>query len=264
MGGAGSGLLLGWPALWQSGESLVRSNLDKIAESINRELGKSVEEGGRLAARRPSKVDTGELRYRTQLFLDRPPENWSLKDAASVLATFMTQTSGNIVGGPPVLGKGVHTLWLTQPVHRAVRRARELLAQGQESMWVHPFTFSFDDDLLRRADNTDAYAFAVWPFDKPPYYWNREAIAASTFLRRVGHGEEKVAPVAILGPPWPPAVFLFPRTLNDGSPLIGSLATIVELHTQMNGRQILSRFELSRFGLRSVHQLTGVETSPIR
>ena len=125
MGGAGSGLILGWPALWQSGESLVRSNLDKIAGSINRELGKSVEEGQRLAARRPSKVDSGELRYRTQLFLDRPPENWSLKDAASVLATFMTQTSGNIVGGPPGTRQGcAHALVDAASASRSPPRAR--------------------------------------------------------------------------------------------------------------------------------------------
>ncbi|HUF31370.1 MAG TPA: hypothetical protein VMM77_12030, partial [Gemmatimonadaceae bacterium] len=88
----------GWTSIWQSSESLARSNLKKIARSISRELDKSAETGRRLAARRPSRVDVGHLRYRTRLFLERPADQWSLKDAAGVLGTFMTQTTGNIVG----------------------------------------------------------------------------------------------------------------------------------------------------------------------
>ena len=172
----GGGLwgLGGWTSLWQSGESLVRSNLKKIARSISRELDKSAEAARRLIARRPSRVDVGHLRYGTRLFLERPAEKWSFKDAASVLGTFMTQTTGNIVGSPPVLGKGVHTLWLTELAYRAIRRARDLLAGGETSMWVHPFSYEFDDELLDTATAEGAYAIAVWPFDKPPYLLERE------------------------------------------------------------------------------------------
>jgi hypothetical protein len=79
----------------------------------------------------------------------------------------------------------------------------------------------------------------------------------------MGHGNERIAPAAVLGPPWPPAVFLFRRTGEDGAPLIASLATTVELHTQLNGRQIVSRF-LSKFALRTVDELAAVTPRAVR
>jgi hypothetical protein len=243
-------------SLLQSSDSLLREDAEKIAKSLSRELGKIPEAGRRLSARRSAKVEIGEVRDRTRVYLERPAGQWSLKDAASVVGTFMTQTSGNIVGGPPVLGKGVHSLWLTDPAHQAIRRTQSLLQQGEKSMWVHPFAFAFGRDLLQAATAASAYTIAVWPFDKPPYYWSAQAIQAATFLRRTGRGDERIAPVAVIGPPWPPAVFLFPRTTADGRPLIESLDTTIELHTELNGRRILSRFDLSKFGLAGTEGLS--------
>jgi hypothetical protein len=257
----GGPLGLGGPlSLWQSSDSLLRKDVEKIAQSISRELGKSEQTGRQLAARRSAKIDVGELRYTSRLHLERPAEQWSLKDAASVMGTFMTQTMGNIVGGPPVLGKGVHALWLTEPAYRAIHRTQALLSEkeNEKSMWVHPLSLVLEGDLLSSMTAQSAYAVAVWPFDKPPYYWNVDEIAAATFLRRAGHGEERIAPIGVLGPPWPPAVFLFPRATADGMSLVESLDTTIELHTELNGRRILSRFDLSKFRLTGITELSPV------
>jgi hypothetical protein len=255
---------LGWGgplSLWQSSDSLLRKDVEKIAQSISRELGKSEQAARRLAARRSAKIDVGELRYSSRLHLERPTEQWSLKDAASVMGTFMTHTMGNIVGGPPVLGKGVHSLWLTDPAYRAIHRTQALMSENEKSMWVHPFSIVLEGDLLHAMTARSAYAFAVWPFEKPPYYWNVDAIAAATFLRRARHGDERIAPIGVLGPPWPPAVFLFPRTTEDGQPLVESLDTTIELHTELNGRRILSRFDLSKFPLTGITELSPVTST---
>ena len=246
----------GWIAFWQSGESLLRKNLRKIAQSLARELGRSEQVAQRLAVRRQDKVEVGELRYRTRKWLDHPPERWSLKDSTSIFANFMTQTSRTkMLGGPPILTRGVHALWLTGPAYQALRRSHELLSQGDESVWVHPFSLAFDENTFGVIESEPAYAMAVWPFDKAPFYWNQDAIMAATFLRRQGQADERIEPIAFVGQPWPPAVFLFPKTTPDGKRLIDSLDMTVELHTTLNGRQIVSRFDLARFGLRDVNEL---------
>jgi len=95
----------------------------------------------------------------------------------------------------------------------------------------------------------------VWPWDKAPVYWNPDEIAASTFLKRADRAGERVPPLGLIGPPWPPAIFLFPRTAPDGAPLVSSLHATLELNTRLNGQSIVSRFDLSRLGLRDVLEL---------
>jgi hypothetical protein len=136
-----------------------------------------------------------------------------------------------------------------------LKRSQLLLAEGDESVWIHPFSVAFDQNTLDALAAEGGYVLAVWPFDKAPFYWNPEAIMASTFLRRAGMGDERIAPLALVGPPWPPAIFVFPRTTRDGQPLVTTLQTQLQLHTTLNGHQVVSHFNLSRFGLRDMNEL---------
>jgi hypothetical protein len=238
-------------ALAQSGESLLRDNFRKIAQSIAKQLARTQQVATTLSSRRREEVETGELRYSNKVWRERPPERWSLKDATSVLGNFMTLTyRGRPVGGPPVLLRGVHALWMARPVCQAIRQSQALIEEGERSVWIHPFSLVFEEETLRVIEEEeDAYAIAVWPWDKAPVYWNPEAIVASTFLRRADRPDERIPPIGLVGTPWPPALFLFPRTTLDGRPLIESVETVLELHTRLNGRQIFSRFDLTRLGL---------------
>jgi hypothetical protein len=253
-GPLGEGGLL---ALWQTGESLVRQNLRRIGQNLVVQLSRVHELGTRLARRKP-KRETGELRYRSRVWRERPPDSWSLKDAASVVGTFMTQTSRtNIVGGPPVVAKGVHTLWFSAAAYEAIRRAPQLVERDPKSLWIHPYFHAFSDQTLDvlEAESESTYAIAVWPFDNPPFLWDLDAIMAATFLRRADGPGERIPPVALLGAPWPPALFLFPRHDASGEPLIVDTSTSLELHSTINGHEIVSKFDIARFALRHVSEL---------
>jgi len=247
----------GWLALWESGEELVHKTVRQIAQSLVKELDKAAEIAPRLAARRQPAVDVGVPRYTSRLWLERPPETWSLKDSAGVLGTSLSLTASTKVGNnPPILATGVQALWLTTPAYHSLRRTSELLAQeGETSIWINPFSLALGEHTLARVETASAYAIAVWPFDPAPYYWDPDDIVSSTFLRREGHHSERIRPVELLDSPWPPAVFLFPRTDADGAPLVTTLATKLELHSTLNGRQVVFRFDLARFGLRDVNEL---------
>lgn len=242
-------------ALWESGDALLRDNLRKIAQSIAREIGRAGPVGAELMAKRRVGVGPGELRYQNRVWLERPSDRWSLKDATSVFTNFMTLTyRRRPIGGPPVLMRGVHALWLTRPAIQGLRRSQALLEDGEESVWVHPFSLVMGEGTLRAIEEEDAYAIAVWPWDKMPVYWNPVEIVASTFVRR-GDRDERIPPTGFVGPPWPPAIFLFPRTGPDGRPLIASLNQVLELCTRLNGQTVQSRFDLVRFGLADVSGL---------
>jgi len=247
----------GWLALLQTGESLVRQNLKKIGGNLVVQLSRVHELGRRLATRQ-TKRETGELRYTSRVWRERPPDSWSLKDAASVVGTFMTQTSRtNIVGGPPVVAKGVHALWFSAAAYEAIRRAPQLVERDPKSLWIHPYFHAFSDQTLDvlEAESDATYAIAVWPFDKPPFLWDLDDIMAATFLRRADRPSERIPPVALLGAPWPPALFLFPRQGPNGEPLITDTSASLELHSTINGHEVVSKFDIARFALRHVSEL---------
>jgi hypothetical protein len=104
-------------------------------------------------------------------------------------------------------------------------------------------------------ESASAYAIAIWPFDPIPYQWDPDAMLSSTFLRREGRQAERIHPIELLDSPWPPAVFLFPRTDPAGAPLVTTLNTKLQLHSTVNGRQVVFHFELDRFGLRNLNEL---------
>ena len=76
----------------------------------------------------------------------------------------------------------------------------------------------------------------------------------ATFLQRE-QSAERIRPISLIGPPWPPALFLFPRMSADGRPVIDSFNAKLE-HTNLNGRQIVARFDVSRFRLRDLSELS--------
>jgi len=250
----------GWLALWQSSESLVRSDLRKLARDLAQELGRIAERSPQLAGRRHDQVAIAEPGYRKQVWLQKPVERWSLDDATKVFATFQVHSrdARRAWGEPVAQLTGIHGLWLTVFARQAHARTLELLQQGRKRVGngIHPFVTALDPDTLRSLEAKGSYAFAVWPLgDKPPVYWNPSEILASTFIRRAGHPNERIGPTALVGPPWPPALFLFSEIGSDGEPLVSGLDQKLELYTSLNGRDIVCRFDLSHFGLRELKDL---------
>jgi hypothetical protein len=86
-------------------------------------------------------------------------------------------------------------------------------------------------------------------------HWDLDDIMAATFLRRAGRPAERISPAALLGAPWPPALFLFPRRDANGEPLIADTSASLELHSTINGHEVVSNFDIARFGLRDVSEL---------
>jgi hypothetical protein len=210
-------------SLGQSGESLLGENSKKIAQSLVREIGQIPKVGQDLASRRRNTVDVAQHNCQTDVWRERPINRWSLLDATKVLGAFMVRT---VRGGcPPIITRGVDAMWFTSHAHRALRRSEELFADDKNST-LHPFLLAFDEETLETIETRDAYAIAVWSFDRSPYYWNRAQIMEATFLQRE-QSAERIRPISLIGPPWPPALFLFPLTSADGRPVIDSLNAVL-------------------------------------
>jgi hypothetical protein len=245
-------------SLGQSAESLLRDNSKQIAQSLVQKIGEIPKLGQDLAGRQRNRIDVAQHNCQTNVWRERPVDRWSLQDATKVLGAFMLRTFRG--GCPPIITRGVDAMWLTAHVVRAMRRADELFARDENST-MHPFLLAFDEEIRKSIETSDAYAIAVWPFDGVPYYWNREQIMDATFLQ-LEKSAERIRPIGLIGPPWPPALFLFPRTSADGGLLIDSLKAKLELHTNLNGRQIVARFDMSRFELRDISELTASAALP--
>jgi hypothetical protein len=254
----------GWVALWQSGRSLVVKDFDKIGRDLFSEVAQLADRASRLARRPHQETRVAVSRYQKLEALDKPAARWSIADATKVLASFQVRSDdARGVGGAMVELKGVHGLWWTRYAYQAFTRTQELLTQGSKPRWLHPFATALDTTTLRNLMSQPGYVISVWPFDSPPVYWNPDEILRSTVLRSVIHPDRHVAPTALVGPPSPPAVFVFPRHDSFGSPLIDRDDQQVELATVLNGREIICRFDLSRFRLRSIDDLTAVDAARV-
>ena len=116
-------------AVGRSGESLLRDNSRKIAQSLAEKSGQIPKLGRDLASRRRNQIDVAQHSCQTDVWREQPVNRWSLQDATKVLGAFMMRTFRG--GCPPIITRGVDAMWFTSHVQRAMRRSEELFARDE-------------------------------------------------------------------------------------------------------------------------------------
>jgi hypothetical protein len=117
--------------------------------------------------------------------------------------------------------------------------------------------------------NRESYLLLLWFVKKGSPRWDINAIAAKTSFITPRRFNDLILPVrGASSRPYVPsqavrhgwtynvAMFVFPATRVDGTPVLAGLSDQVEVRTEIDGRAVVLRFDPSRSGLDSIDRLT--------
>ena len=114
----------------------------------------------------------------------------------------------------------------------------------------------------------ESYLLLVWLAKRGAPRWDVASAARKTFLITSRRSDDAISPVRFAGSsPYVPlhaardgwtyniAMFVFPTTRIDGTPVLTSPSEQVELRTEVDGRAAILRFDASRSGIDSTDRL---------
>jgi hypothetical protein len=168
----------------------------------------------------------------------------------------------------------VDAVWFTASVYQAQGKLVGLVTTPKDDLRGRSLRGGLlpANERLRAFEDQPVYVIAAC-YDKfmnrSPIVWNKEQAKATSLRASDGR---TVTAVTVLDPSSTPSllkkgklknpyvsrpvIFAFPAILPDGAPLVRNVSETLELHTQFEGIQVVLRFDLRRFGLRNVSELS--------
>ncbi|MBN1567070.1 MAG: DUF4410 domain-containing protein [Acidobacteria bacterium] len=258
-----------------SNESVTRNNAKWISSLLSREI-KDLKKIDKLKSKVSEDSDRSPIKGSSKA----ENRKWREKTDPTI-EDYFDEIESFVVKSEQERSRSIDALWMTDACYRAHLNLLPMLKQTAiPSNRQIKRGMLTDLDSVKEFVGQDVYvliaSFTVGSGDAP-FLWDKERIENATYLARPGNGELRIKPIRFIDDQiasyivfnekrvfkgfsnfraFHPVILVFPTKLPDGSPFVASSTDIVELHTEVDGRPVITDFHLEHLDIKSMDELS--------